>query len=63
MAPFENIYSAIPSGSSDVITDTLKTPLGPVDLSPLVQGLDNWADIDGNVAPVLPTDITSAGDP
>jgi hypothetical protein len=59
----ENIYSAIPSGSSDVITDTLKTPLGPVDLSPLVQGLGNWADIDANVAPVLPTAITSAGDP
>src|ERR1700759_2002827 len=57
---FENIYSAIPSGSTDTVTDTLKTPFGNIDLSNLVNSLGFDA---ANVTPTLPDHITSTDDP
>jgi hypothetical protein len=50
---FENIYSAIPSGGTETVTDTLETPSGSFDLSPLVNSLGFDA---ANVTPALPDD-------
>jgi hypothetical protein len=56
----ENIYSAIPgTGSSDTVTDILKTPYGNFDLSSLVGSLFNA----GNVTPALPDGFSSTADP
>jgi hypothetical protein len=57
---FENIYAAIPGATpaDDVVTDTLKTPFGNIDLSSLVQGFDA-----SNVPPALPDYISGVGDP
>jgi hypothetical protein len=45
---FENVYTAIPGvdGGADTITDTLVTPLGPIDLSSLFGGIDAIAPLD-----------------
>jgi hypothetical protein len=44
---FENVYSDLPSSSGNVISDTLVTPFGDIDLSPFVQDLDAAAGLDG----------------
>jgi hypothetical protein len=45
---FENVYTAIPGadGAADSITDTLVTPLGPIDLSSLFGGIDAITPLD-----------------
>ena len=57
---FENIYSAIPSGATNTVTDILKTPFGDIDLSQLVNSLGFDA---ANVPSVLPDDITAISEP
>lgn len=58
---FENVYSAIPSGATNTVTDVLKTPFGNIDLSQLVNSLG--FDAANNVPSVLPDEITATNDP
>ncbi len=60
---FEDIYSAIPGagpGGTDLVTDTLKTPFGTIDLSQFINSLGFDA---ANVQSALPSYITGVDDP
>ncbi|MGB8791659.1 MAG: hypothetical protein WCD33_09080 [Mycobacterium sp.] len=61
----ENVYTAIPGvdGAADTVTDTLVTPLGNLDLSSLLGGIDAVSALDPGAAFDAATTAASAIDP